>query len=256
MPTLLACCICSSLLDTIDEKTEKAIVAARHLDCCERLVCQPCIAKNPRYKSYCPYCQISTDPKSTLPQGLRDPPPYNSIQDSTLPLSEKTTDAPPAYSAHEAFQSLPEKPLANAPDVLHFLSPTDTPLSLSLAYRVPLHALRKANNVFADHLIQGRRTVIIPGEYYKGGVSLSPRPIEGEEEELRKSKLRRFMVTCKVSEYDVAQMYLEQNDYHLDSAVEAYQDDEKWEKDHPLRGNGKGKLTARTVGKRRYVGSS
>ncbi|CAD0039854.1 unnamed protein product [Aureobasidium pullulans] len=112
-------------------------------------------------------------------------------------------------------------------------------LLLYRPYGVPLHALRKANNVFADHLLQGRRTVVIPGDYYKGGVSLSPRPIEGEEEELRKSKLRRFM-----------------NDYDLDGAVEAYKDDEKWEKEHPLQNNGKGKMTARTVGKRRYVGSS
>jgi hypothetical protein len=31
-------------------------------------------------------------------------------------------------------------------------------------------------------------------------VSLSPRPLEGEEEELRKSKIRRWMVACKVAE--------------------------------------------------------
>lgn len=200
MSSTPACCICSSLLDSIDAKTEKPVIAARHLSCCSRPVCQRCITKNPRYNSYCPYCQISTDPQSTLPHGLRDPPPYNDAQDTTLPLSEKDHDAPPAYSSHESSQPPPEKTLENAPDILHFLTPVDTALSLSLAYGVPLHALRKANNVFADHLIQGRRTVIIPGEYYKGGVSLSPRPIEGEEEELRKSKLRRFMVTCKVSE--------------------------------------------------------
>jgi hypothetical protein len=29
---------------------------------------------------------------------------------------------------------------------------------------------------------------------------LSPQPLEGEEEELKKSKLRKFMVKCKVSE--------------------------------------------------------
>ncbi len=42
---------------------------------------------------------------------------------------------------------------------------------------------------------------MIPGEFYKGGVSLSPRPVEGEEEERRKAIVRRFMVGCKVSEY-------------------------------------------------------
>jgi hypothetical protein len=54
--------------------------------------------------------------------------------------------------------------------------------------------------MFADHLLAARKTVLIPGEFYKGGVSLSPQPLEGEEEELKKSKLRKFMVKCKVSE--------------------------------------------------------
>jgi hypothetical protein len=43
--------------------------------------------------------------------------------------------------------------------------------------------------------------LLIPGEFYKGNVSLSPRPVEGEEEEIRKGKVRRFMVSTKVSEY-------------------------------------------------------
>lgn len=87
-----------------------------------------------------------------------------------------------------------------AEDVLHFLTPNDTMSSLSLAYGVPIDALRKTNNVFADHLIQGRKTVLIPGEYYKGGVSLSPQPVESEEEELKKNKIRRWQVACKVAE--------------------------------------------------------
>jgi hypothetical protein len=54
--------------------------------------------------------------------------------------------------------------------------------------------------MYTDHLLAARRTVLIPGEFYKGGVSLSPRPLEGEEEEMKKTKLRKFMVACKVSE--------------------------------------------------------
>lgn len=87
-----------------------------------------------------------------------------------------------------------------AEDVLHFLTPDDTMLSLSLAYGVPINALRRANNVWADHLLAGRRTVLVPGEYYKAGVSLSPQPVESEEEEIRKTKVRRWMVACKVAE--------------------------------------------------------
>ena len=85
--------------------------------------------------------------------------------------------------------------------MLHFLDPTrDTISSLSLRYGVPHEALRRTNGLFADHLLAARRTLLIPGEYYKGGVSLSPRPVEGEEEEIRKAKVRRWMVACKVAE--------------------------------------------------------
>jgi hypothetical protein len=41
---------------------------------------------------------------------------------------------------------------------------------------------------------------LIPREYYKGGISLSPCPLEGEEEEARKGKVRKWMVACKVAE--------------------------------------------------------
>ncbi|KAK3717071.1 hypothetical protein LTR37_006126 [Vermiconidia calcicola] len=151
-----------------------------------------------------------------------------------------------------------QKPEEQAPDVLHFLTPDDSMLSLSLAYGVPINALRKTNNVYADNLLQGRRTVLIPGEYYKGGVSLSPRPVEGEEEEIKKQKVRRWMVGCKVSEYDVALLYLQQANWNLEAAIEAYKDDEKWEKEHPMETkqkirNGK---AVKNVGMRRFVGSA
>lgn len=129
-----------------------------------------------------------------------------------------------------------------AEDVLHFLNHShDTIASLSLRYGVPVPVLRRVNNITSDHLLAGRRTVIIPGEFYKGGVSLSPRPVEGEEEELRKGKIRRFMVACKVSEYDVAVLYLEQSHYDLETAVANYVADEEWERQHPVRAAGRGK---------------
>jgi hypothetical protein len=121
-----------------------------------------------------------------------------------LPPSRTTThdDELPAYAEHQAVQALPEKAHHQdvAEDVLHFLTPNDTILSLSLAYGVPANSLRKINSVYADHLIQGRKTVLIPGEYYKGGVSLSPQPLDSEEEELKKNKTRRWQVSCKVAE--------------------------------------------------------
>lgn len=115
-------------------------------------------------------------------------------------------DELPAYSSldfdesnfNEKDKDLREEP---AEDVLHFIDPPhDTILSLSLRYGVPQDVLRRTNGLFADHLLAARRTILIPGEFYKGGVSLSPQPIEGEEEEIRKAKVRRWMVACKVAE--------------------------------------------------------
>lgn len=132
----------------------------------------------------------------------------------------------------------------HAEDVLHFLDHDhDSISSLSLRYGVPADVLRRSNKITSDHLLIGRRTILIPGEYYKGGISLSPRPIEGEEEERRKGKIRRFMTSCKVSDYDIALLYLEQSGYDLEAATEAYFDDERWEKEHPHETHGKGKAS-------------
>ncbi|KAL8689844.1 MAG: hypothetical protein Q9218_004576 [Villophora microphyllina] len=153
-----------------------------------------------------PFCQISSDP-TALPQGLRDPPAYSPPPSprpahATLTYPPDSED-PPAYSASkdQADSNKGEHTNALAGDVLHFISPAhDTIFSLALRYAVPSNALRKKNNLYADHLLAARKAILIPGEFYKGGVSLSPQPIDGEEEELRKSKIRRWMVACKVSE--------------------------------------------------------
>lgn len=117
-----------------------------------------------------------------------------------------------------------------------------------------MSALRSKNNLTSDHLLTARRTILIPGEFYKSGVSLSPRPVEGEEEEVRRSKIRKWMVACKVADYDVALLYLKQTEYDLNTAIEAYKDDEKWEKEHPLEGNVNGKGKKYDVGRRRFTG--
>ncbi|KAI1378256.1 hypothetical protein F4677DRAFT_388938 [Hypoxylon crocopeplum] len=251
------CCTCATLLSEVPRhsESEKPLPLDRQLECCQRVICGNCLHKNYRFNTYCPYCQISlTD--TTLPQGLRDPPSYES---STATSSSKSASvasaAPPPYTP-SATQKPPnpidEKsaPLDSseepAEDILHFLNHAhDNISSLSLRYGVPASVLRRANNITSDHLILGRRTVIIPGEYYKGGMSLSPRPIEGEEEEARKSKIRRWMVACKVHEYDVAVLYLEQANYDLDMATEAFFADEEWERTHPVEAGGRGKGVAK-----------
>lgn len=201
-----ACATCASSYGSPESSlSEKHPLPGRHLPCCGRSICSRCLNQNKRYETYCPYCQITTEP-SLLPQGLKDPPAYSSIDNkrNQPPPSNNNgnnnDEEPPAYTSHAPLQPPPEKHQQPAEDVLHFLKKDDTLSSLSLAYKVPLPALRKANNLYADHLLQGRKTVIIPGEFYKGGVSLSPEPVEGEEEDLRKRKLRRFQVAAKVAE--------------------------------------------------------
>ncbi|KAI2618720.1 hypothetical protein GGS26DRAFT_351536 [Hypomontagnella submonticulosa] len=249
-----SCCTCATLLCEVPRynDSEKPLPKDRQLKCCQRIICGNCRDNNPRFNTYCPYCQISiTD--TTLPPGLRDPPSYESS--IATGSSRYLLAAPPPYTpsaTQKPSKELDEKstPLDSseeaADDVLHFLNHEhDTISSLSLRYGVPAPVLRRANNITSDHLILGRRTVLIPGEYYKGGVSLSPRPIEGEEEEARKSKIRRWMVACKVHEYDVAVLYLDQAGYDLEMATEAFFADEEWERTHPVEAAGKGKGVAR-----------
>jgi hypothetical protein len=110
-------------------------------------------------------------------------------------------DRPPSYFESNRTEPLPEKNAGDGQDVLHFVDPANDSINtLSIRYGVPAGALRRTNGLYSDHLLAARRTVLIPGEFYKGGISLNPRPIEGEEEEARKSKIRKWMIACKVAE--------------------------------------------------------
>ncbi|KAH6896550.1 hypothetical protein B0T10DRAFT_159090 [Thelonectria olida] len=258
-----SCCTCATILSPTppsyyDKEAEPQPILPqdRRLECCARIICGKCINNNKRFADYCPYCQISSTP-SPLPQRLRDPPAYTSVPSSSSRTAE-LSDTPPPYTPtsktirtkapvddEKAALEAQDKSTP-AEDILHFIDHSlDTVMSLSLRYGVPAPALRQANNLTSDHLLVARRTVLIPGEYYKGGVSLSPRPVEGEEEELRKGKIRRFMTSCKVSDYDEAVLYLEQSAYDLAAAVEAYMDDERWEAEHPADIRGKAQRTSR-----------
>ncbi|KOS18325.1 hypothetical protein ESCO_002494 [Escovopsis weberi] len=198
------------------------------------------------------YCSICT--------GLKDPPLYTSLPNShTRSLAPSSSSPsshehpPPPYDANStapppAAPGDAEKPLP-VEDTLHFLDHNhDTIHSLSLRYRVPADALRRHNNISSDYLLLGRKSIQIPGEFYRGE-SLSARPVEGEDEERRRRIIRRFMSTCKVPDYDVTLFYLEQAAYDLEGAVAAYLDDEAWEREHPhhKRADGERRRQKRTA---------
>lgn len=194
-----ACATCAQAYST---PSEKPLFPGRTLPCCNRTICARCLNQNKRYETYCPYCQITTAP-SSLPQGLRDPPAYSSLQQpqANAPQDASGEDDLPPYDAGSYTGNVSEKGgVAPAEDVLHFVAPGESMKSLALAYDVPIDALRKTNNIYSDHLVQARKTLLVPGEYYKAGVSLSPRPLESEEEEIKKNKVRRWMMACKVAE--------------------------------------------------------
>ncbi|KAM7204046.1 hypothetical protein V8F20_003744 [Naviculisporaceae sp. PSN 640] len=309
-----ACCTCATLLSqtprviasgssasssTFSEKEKQIpLPEDRQLECCGRVICGGCIYTNPRFNTYCPYCQTSSTPShssSTSPLPSRfsvltsrassvdEPPPY-----SSTPEAEEVDDTnqPPSYHPHDGASPsyLDEKKNRNkSPDddtryqnqgqdedddqepILHFLHhPNDTITSLSLQYNIPPQILRSFNRLIgSDHLLLGRQTILIPRPHHylsfpssslspvqydqhqqqfppqedkmkNKMTSLSPRPVHGEEEEARRSKIRRWMIACKCPDYDVALIYLSQADYDLDAATENYFADEAWERDHPV----------------------
>jgi len=91
---------------------------------------------------------------------------------------------------------------------------------------------------------------LIPRSYYSGP-SLSPDPVQSEEENV----LKRFQIKTKCVEYDVAKVYLEEAKWDLDKAVDRWEEDERWEKEQAVKGMGGGKNVAKGKGKGKASGS-
>lgn len=248
------CCTCGKL--QCNEKKEIL------LPCCSRLVCHDCINEFPQRALFCHFCQI---PYKLSPLNLSQEQPCQTYAVS-LSSPPPAYEAPPTYET-SVIVNMPQKLcardssdgrtlMAESENVLHFLDHKyDTLVSLSFRYGIPLPVLRRVNNITSDHLLSARRVVIIPHEYCRDGISLSPQPVEGEEKDREKLMVRRFMVSCKISEYDVALLYLKQLDFNLESAIEAYREDEKWEQENPLKYKGmyRNKCTIKSPSMSSYV---
>jgi hypothetical protein len=67
--------------------------------------------------------------------------------------------------------------------------------------------------------------------------------------------METFAYCPRFNRYDLAILYLDQTNYDLDAAVEAYIEDERWERENPLaKVKSKGK-DAVEHGRRRRLGS-
>jgi LysM repeat protein len=199
-----ACCICAGYIwpDSlvIDEKTEKPLSSYQEYPCCSRLICRTCLEQRPQFSNYCPYCQ-HTGSATEKSASSASSSVYTALTQSAL-LNISTPPQTPPRLAKSRPREFSEKEPEAAPDVLHFVDPNnDTINTLSIRYGVPVTVLRQTNGIYSDRLLAGRKTILISGEYYKGGVSLSPRPVDGEEEDQRKSKIRKWMMASKVVEY-------------------------------------------------------
>jgi hypothetical protein len=127
-------------------------------------------------------------------------------------------------------------------DTIHHLSNSDTLSSLSLLYNIPLPVLRQHNSFpvsgTSDFLLPARKIVLIPASHYNGpSLSTPPDP----EEEERKNKIRKFMVLTKVVDYGVAGLYLGGSGWSVETAVGEWREDERWERENPLKAKGKEK---------------
>ena len=172
------------------------------------------------------------------------PPPAPRPHHATLDIHNHTSpQEPPSYEtavtqpAHlGGVDGESSSSVRSTEDVIHYLSPEDSIQILSIAYGVPTAVLKSHNALHSDHLLSARRIVKIPASHYQGP-SLSPNPLESQEEVERKSKIRKLMVQCKVSEYKVAVMYLEEFKWDLEKAIAKVEEDDRWEKEHPINGS-------------------
>lgn len=287
-----SCCTCATLLsdveplyatdtadaaDPVDSKnasspsseisSEKPLASDRRLDCCGRVICGRCQVRNARFKTYCPFCQISSSEGSIPKEGLRLPPSYTTEKPSSNGGGSAETslrsvlgqrdggddEAPPPYSptsqrkipathpsATSAERQTQTTDTDTSDDTTHHLSPTDTLSSLSLLYHVPLPVLRQHNSFpptgGSDYLLAARKHILIPASYYSGPNLSTPPDPEVEE---RKNKIRKFMVLTKCVDYGVAGLYLKSSGWRVEEAVGEWRGDEKWERENPLKGKGK-----------------
>ncbi|KAF3933610.1 hypothetical protein ABW19_dt0208049 [Dactylella cylindrospora] len=224
-----------------DEKSEKQTYENNLLhyqsECCGRYVCAICVEKNPRFATYCPFCPIKHLPAEDKDSDAVSiaPPSYEVITSASSGLP------PPPYPSYPA--GAIAKNVNPAESLIHYILPTDTFPTLTLKYSVPASVLRSHNRLWSDNLLAGRSYILIPRSYYLGP-SLSPDPVQSEEESL----LKRFQVKTKCVEYEIAKLYLDEAGWDIDRAVDKWKADERWEEANGVPGtSSKGKANVTEI---------
>ncbi|KAK9767941.1 hypothetical protein K7432_001804 [Basidiobolus ranarum] len=216
------CLVCYQELKTLCDPVSGVSLKLEDLyltPCCSRIVCPSCLAENPRLLEYCPLClQVrqpplqENNPDSLDTKEFRSPPPYE--------------EELPQYGGSEKYTDKDEKSSFIDDNVVHYVKPKDTLFGIALKYGVEITDLKKVNRMFDNNVI-ARRYLLIPG--YFGPTESEPTP----DEEL-KAAVKRFQLLSKCVDPNEAKYYMATNNYIMENALQAYQIDLQWEKDHPF----------------------
>lgn len=114
--------------------------------------------------------------------------------------------------------------------VLHWVNKNDTLVGLSLKYGVTVESIRVTNKLWGSGIFE-RGYLLIPVTNYAGGSHS-----ERSEEDEKKALVKRFQLITKCIQPEEALAYMVRFEYDLDSALEAYWSDLRWEKENPFAG--------------------
>ncbi|CAG8575321.1 7881_t:CDS:2 [Ambispora leptoticha] len=234
--------------------------------CCNRWICNKCLQNNPRFFNYCPFCHRVADISSSSSSDTINKINVESLNEGELSAAYKNDDdfmknvEPPSYreifsddnnqtilptyddvlrglnSAEQQHPQQDEKKQGLRDDekseygVIHYVRKEDTLPGLAFKYGVDIADIRKANRLF-DNNVFARASLIIPNYF---GPSLSEKQSKGDE---LKSLIKRFQLRSKCVDPAEAKYYMEQSNYDIDSATQAYRDDVLWEMQHSRQEN-------------------
>ncbi|GAA5911798.1 hypothetical protein JCM6882_003358 [Rhodosporidiobolus microsporus] len=190
----------------------------------------------------------------------------------TPPPEEEWGDLPPAYGEDGVVRQVDGKRKREQPG-LHYLKPEETLGGLALRYGVPGHVLCTLNKLpistlsTTPHFLHTLPFLLLPPG---SRPSTSTAPLLPAPLERKRLLVRRFQMATKCADWAMAQAYVDQvfkareeearfvaenrrargetvldveprEGGELEEAVEAFQRDERWEREQQTLGKGKGK---------------